>query len=48
MMDLIMVVNQIFARVSCLGLHVGREWSFQNGTWWAVECLHDMTLVSAK
>jgi hypothetical protein len=43
-----MAVNQIFARVSHVQVHVDKEWSSQNGTWWAEERLHDRTLVLAK
>jgi len=47
-MDLIMAGNQISVRFSCLDVHVDMGWSFQNGTWWVVECLHGTMLVLAK
>jgi len=47
-MDLIMVVNQIFVRVSHVYVYVDKEWSNQNGTWWAEGRLHDTMLALAK
>lgn len=43
-----MAVNQIFARVSRVQVHVDKEWSSQNGIWWAEERLHDTTLALVK